>query len=117
MKETLGSVAKIEVTAGGKKKAEITKAADVDALLKAIGTDQVPSGPLRRCPDDWVVVMKDASGAETGSVGLCKSETLGPEFWAPKGERKRITLADEAAVKKALKIEDKPAKPAGAAKK
>lgn len=109
MKETLGAVAKIEVMAGGKKKTELAKAADVEAVLEAIGTDQTPSGVLRKCPDDWTLVMKDAAGVEKGSVGLCRAETLGPEFWAPKGERKGITLADEAGLKKVLKLED-PAK-------
>jgi hypothetical protein len=109
IKETVGAVSKVELMAGGKKKLEITKAAEVEALLKAIGTEQIPSGPKRRCMDDWTVVMKDAAGAEKGSVGLCKVETLGPEFFAPSGERKGITLADEAALKKALHLDEKPA--------
>ena len=113
VKETIGAISKIEVTSQGKKKLDFTKQADVDALLKAIGTDQVPSGPQRRCPDDWVIVMKDKEGKEQGNIGLCNAETLGPEFFSSKGDRKGITLADEAAVRKMLKIETKPAtKPA-----
>lgn len=115
IKETIGTVTKIEVS--GKTKIELTRQADVAALLAAIGTDQVPSGVRRRCPDDVVVTMKDASGKETGNVGLCIAEALGPEFFTGAGDRKGITLADEAAVRKALKLEaPKPsAKPSSSA--
>jgi hypothetical protein len=104
IKATLGSVVKIEVS--GQKKMEITKQAEVDALLAAIGADQVPSGVRRRCPDIVVVTMKDASGTEKGNVGICDVTNLGPEFFTGAGnDRKGITLADEATVRKILKLE------------
>lgn len=113
MKETLGTITRIEVTAGGKPTAELKKLDDIDAALKAIGTDQVPSGDLRKCPDEWVVVFKDATEAEKGHMGLCKGDTLGAEFWSGKGERKGITVENEAKLKAALKLDAKPHKGGG----
>lgn len=117
IKEIIGTVTKVEVQEHGKKKHDIAKAADVDAFLEAVGTDQSPSGDRRRCADDFVAVLKDKDGTEKGSIGVCRGDSLGAELWAPGVERRGFTVADEAAFKKALKMTDKPAgekkKPAG----
>lgn len=106
IKETVGAVATIELTGRGKATITMTKPADVDALLAAIGTEQVPvKAPLRRCPDQWVLALKDKEGAVRGSVGLCTAETLAPEFSAPGVDRMPITLVDEASARKLLQIE------------
>lgn len=109
LSETVGAVSKLELQKlepqkPPKKMLELTKAADVDAALKAIGMDQSPTGALRRCPDEFVLLMKDKDGQTKGSVGLCTAETLGPEFFATGVDRKGITLSDEAALRKLLKI-------------
>lgn len=112
LKETLGTIAKAEVYDGKKKKVrEFAKQDDVTKLTAAIGLDQSPSGEKRRCPDDAVVVFKDDKGAEKGSVGFCKAETLGAEFWGPgANDRKGFSVADEGTVRKLLKLEEAKAK-------
>jgi hypothetical protein len=88
----------------GQKTLEIANAAEVEDALKAIGMGQSATGALRKCPDDYVLVMKDKDGATKGSIGLCTAETLAPEFFFTGRERKGISLADEAALRKMLKI-------------
>lgn len=106
IKVLVGAVATIEVTAGGKESKRLTTQADVDALLASIGTDQIPvKAPLRRCPDQWVIALRDAQGATKGSVGLCTAETLAPELFAPGVNRMPIALADEATLRRLLSIE------------
>lgn len=103
IRAALGAIGKIEVT--GEIAKSIDKQADVDALLAAIGQDQVPNGPLRRCPDIVVLALKDDQGTDKGKVGICSFNSIGPEFFTGDGsDRKGIKLADEAAFRKALGI-------------
>ncbi len=104
LKDTLGEIKSIDVAAGKTKKPEITKAADVDAVLKAIGLDQSAEGVLRKCPDDLTLSLKDKDKKVKGMVGLCNVEGLGPEFWTEGGERKGIKVSDEAGLRKVLKL-------------
>lgn len=104
LKDTLGEIKSIDVAAGKTKKPEITKAADVDAVLKAIGLDQTAEGALRKCPDDLTLSLKDKDKKVKGMVGLCNVEGLGPEFWTEGGERKGIKVSDEAGLRKVLKL-------------
>jgi hypothetical protein len=120
LKDTLGEIKSIDVAAGKTKKPEITKAADVDAVLKAIGLDQTAEGALRKCPDDLTLSLKDKDKKVKGMIGLCNAEGLGPEFWTEGGERKGIKVSDEAGLRKILKLAApkaaKPPAPAGTAK-
>jgi hypothetical protein len=115
IKEALGKVAKIDLMKISgpkmekKKQRTISKAAEVEAVLKSINADQSAKGELRKCPDDFVLVFMDDSGAEKGEVGVCNAESLGPEFTPAGGERKGITIPDEAAFRKDLKLPKPPA--------
>jgi predicted small lipoprotein YifL len=115
LKEVLGTIAKIEVMKivapkmDKKKHLTFSKAPEVEKVLGAIGLDQSAKGDLRKCPDDFVLIMKDKDDAEKGTVGICNAETLGPEFTPAGGERKGITIPDEAAFRKLLKLPKAPA--------
>ena len=112
LKDVIGKVAKIEVRevelgAGVKSTRSYSKAADIDAILKAVGVDQAATGPKRRCPDTVQVVFLDEAGAEKGLLGLCgglgaKDELQGAEFGATMSDRGGLSIADAAALKKAL---------------
>jgi len=133
IKDVLGKVAAIEVREvdvgkgadAVKSVRSYKKAPDIDAILKAIGTDQTASGPKRKCPDNVTVSFADEGGAEKGVLGLCgglgaKDPPLeGAEFGKTANDRAGIQLADAAALKKALTkappAQPKKAPPAGAA--
>lgn len=106
----LGEIARVEVfdvdeTATRRtERSQLTDAARIAALLRAIGPDQVPQGELRRCPDILVLVMRDASGAAKGELGICALDELGPEFTPTGGARNGLTLADEAAFRAILDL-------------
>jgi hypothetical protein len=108
IKEQIGEIATIDVMAKGKKKSDFKKAADVEAVLKAVGPDAQPAGELRKCPDDLELQMKAKDGKVKGHVGICNVEGLGAEFWT-EGDRKGFKVADEAALRKTLKLAAPPA--------
>jgi hypothetical protein len=114
IKETLGKIAKLELMKTdevGKKQKElltISEPKEIEEVLEAINIGQSATGILRRCTDDFVLVMLDEAGTAKGEVGLCDAEMLGPEFTPAGGERKGITLADEEAFRKNLKLPKPP---------
>lgn len=115
LKDVVGRVAAIQVREmdmrpGGepvKTLREYKKAADMDAIMKAIGMEQTATGTKRRCPDDVQVAFVDETGAEKGTVGLCghldgKDDLQGAEFFSQPSDRAGIAMADAKALKKAL---------------
>jgi 2-oxoglutarate dehydrogenase E2 component (dihydrolipoamide succinyltransferase) len=124
LKEQLGTVKSIEVlevdlTTGPKSTRTYSKAAEVEAILKAINLEQAATGPNRRCPDDITVYFRDEAGADKGMLGLCgalsgKDDVQGAEFVNAAGKRGGVTLADAPALKKAL-AKAPPGKPKKAA--
>ncbi|MEJ7733567.1 MAG: hypothetical protein WKG00_30775 [Polyangiaceae bacterium] len=112
LKEQLGTVKSIEVlevdvTTGPKSTRTYSKAAEVEAILKAINLDQAATGANRRCPDDVTVYFRDEAGADKGMLGLCgalsgKDDLQGAEFVNAAGKRGGVALADAPALKKAL---------------
>jgi pyruvate dehydrogenase E2 component (dihydrolipoamide acetyltransferase) len=124
LKEQLGTVKSIEVlevdvTTGPKSTRTYSKAAEVEAILKAINLEQAATGPNRRCPDDIAVYFRDEAGADKGMLGLCgalsgKDDLQGAEFVNAAGKRGGVTLADAPALKKAL-AKAPPGKPKKAA--
>jgi hypothetical protein len=106
LKESLGEVVKVEIVRGTKK-TEISKTKDVEGILKAVGTDQVPSDARRRCLDDVSITLKDKVGAPKGTIGFCNVEGLGGEFQpsaAPAGDRRGIKVTDEPGLRKILDL-------------
>jgi hypothetical protein len=100
-------VLEVDVTTGPKSTRTYSKAAEVEAILKAINLDQAATGPNRRCPDDVTVYFRDEAGADKGMLGLCgalsgKDDLQGAEFVNAAGKRGGVTLADAPALKKAL---------------
>jgi len=46
--------------------------ADVKAFLAQLDLDQLPNGPLVRCPSDKVIQFQDKDGKELGSISWCQ---------------------------------------------
>ncbi|APR82098.1 Hypothetical protein A7982_07447 [Minicystis rosea] len=58
--------------------------AEVKAKLASINLDQVPDGPLVRCPSTTVYELADKDGRALGAIGYCGNAA---RFDAPDGTR------------------------------